>query len=166
MGRSKKLNSPPSQWAEERSLILLQQEGYEYRQANDNTNECFPVLEHGQPFFPPITFILSNTCSLVTIPASSSSSVKASRWYILVKAICSTVTVSRSGFIPLRGMKANEEISHEQGAEITRIGQYVSNGYRWARAGVDVNFDDSTLDAVTTIPNLALIKESTTLLDL
>lgn len=31
---------------------------------------------------------------------------------------------------------------------------------------VDVNFDDSTLDAVTTIPNLALIKESTTLLDL
>lgn len=30
----------------------------------------------------------------------------------------------------------------------------------------DVNFDDSTLDAVTTIPNVAIIKESTTVLDL
>jgi hypothetical protein len=34
------------------------------------------------------------------------------------------------------------QISHEQGAESTRIGQYVRNWYRWATAGVDVTKDD------------------------
>ena len=33
-------------------------------------------------------------------------------------------------------MNANEEISHEQGATVRRIGQYVRHWYRWVRTGV------------------------------
>jgi len=50
------------------------------------------------------------------------------------------------GFIPLRGMKANEETPHEQGAESTRIGQYVRNWYRWAKAGIDVTIGDIKIE--------------------
>ncbi len=32
-------------------LILLMQEGHHYPQGNDNTDYCFPVLEHDSPFF-------------------------------------------------------------------------------------------------------------------
>ena len=35
-------------------------------------------------------------------------------------------------------MNTNEEISHEQGATVRRIGQYVRNWYRWVRAGVEI----------------------------
>ena len=35
-------------------------------------------------------------------------------------------------------MKVNEGISHEQGADARRIGQYVRNWYRWVRAGVEI----------------------------
>jgi hypothetical protein len=35
---------------------------------------------------------------------------------------------------------------YEQGVDVKHIGQYVRNWYRWARAGVDVNFDDSPIE--------------------
>tara|TARA_B100000686_G_scaffold115964_1_gene123310 strand:- start:1410 stop:1562 length:153 start_codon:yes stop_codon:yes gene_type:complete len=33
-------------------------------------------------------------------------------------------------------MNTKEKISHEQGATVRRIGLYVSNWWRWVRAGV------------------------------